>query len=372
LLIKRNKKEIKMQEEHESIKKEIEQESKENNNNNIEESKDNNKKDIKEEHIPCNLCGKDDFSIIYEKIDTPSEIPLTDKFSAAKGILSTDQIVRCNNCSLVYTNPRIKADIIVDSCSQGDDEVYVSQEEGRKKTFKEGVDWIKKATPVFNNNNSKPRILDIGCAAGFFLATAKENGFDPYGVELNKWLAEWGEKRYNLEKVKAGTLEQAEWKNNFFDYTTMWDVLEHVPDPMATLKEINRITKKEGYIVISYPDYGSILAKIFGRKWWFLLSHHIFYFTPKTMEAMLKEAGFKVVTDKMHWQDLKLTYMLDMFAKLNKNPIVRAPFTIVSKAMKAVGLKDLQVRYYASQRDVIAQKIKNIANKRENENNNQK
>jgi 2-polyprenyl-3-methyl-5-hydroxy-6-metoxy-1,4-benzoquinol methylase len=313
-----------------------------------------------EEHILCNLCGKDDFTVLFEKIDTPLEIPLTDKFSAAKGILSTDQIVRCNHCDLVYTNPRIKADIIVDSCAQGDDEVYVSQEEGRKVTFQEGFNWIKEATNPQTENEYKPKILDIGCAAGFFLSVAKENGFDPYGVELNKWLAEWGMKRYDLKNVKAGTLEAAEWKDNFFDYLTMWDVLEHVPDPMTTLKEMNRITKKNGYVVISYPDFSSILAKLFGRKWWFLLSHHIFYFTPTTMEAMLKKAGFRVVTDKMHWQDLKLTYMLDMFAKLNKNPIVKAPFTLTSSIMKKVGLRDMQVRYYASQRDVIAQKIEDV------------
>ncbi|MBI5003354.1 class I SAM-dependent methyltransferase [Candidatus Woesearchaeota archaeon] len=315
---------------------------------------------IEEEHIPCNLCGQNNYNIIYEKIDTPLEIPLTDKFSAAKGILSTDQIVKCRNCGLVYTNPRIKSTIIIDSCSQGDDEVYVSQEEGRKKTFQEGIDWIKKVTQKKESDketsNEKKKILDVGCAAGFFLAVAKESDFDPYGSELNAWLAEYGRKKFNLENVKAGTLEDAKWKDNFFDHVTMWDVLEHVPDPMKTLKEINRITKNNGYIIISYPDYSSIFAKLFGRRWWFLLSHHIYYFTPKTMDMMLEKAGFEIVTDKMHWQELKIVYMLDMFVKLNKNPIIKAPFQATSTILKAVGLKDMKVRYYASQRDIIAQK----------------
>ncbi len=318
---------------------------------------------IEEEHISCNLCGQDDFTVIHEKIDAPLEIPLTDKFSAAKGILSTDQIVKCKNCGLVYTNPRIKSTIIIDSCAQGDDEVYVSQEEGRKKTFQEGIDWIKKFTQKEaekdkKESNEKEKILDVGCAAGFFLAVAKENGFDPYGVELNAWLADYGRKKFNVGNVKAGTLENAKWKENFFDYTTMWDVLEHVPDPIKTLKEINRITKENGYLIISYPDYSSIFAKLFGRRWWFLLSHHIYYFTPKTMEMMLQKAGFEVVTDKMHWQELKIVYMLDMFVKLNKNPIIKTPFQAASAVLKAVGLKNMKVRYYASQRDVIAQKKK--------------
>lgn len=307
---------------------------------------------IQEEQIPCNLCGADDFTIIYHKIDAPLEVPLHEKFSAAKGILSTDQIVRCNHCGLVYTNPRIKKEIMLDSCSQGDDEVYVSQEEGRKKTFQEGIRWIKKKT----HPAGREKILDVGCAAGFFLCVAQEHNFEPYGIELNTWLADYGRKKFNLKNITTGTLEAAKFKDEFFDYVTVWDVLEHVPHPMQTLKEINRATKKKGYIVISYPDYSSIFAKIFGRKWWFLLSHHLYYFTPKTMKEMLEKTGYSIVEDKMHWQKLKIVYMLDMFVKLNKNVIVQIPFKSASLLLKATGLKNLSVRYYASQRDVIAQK----------------
>ena len=303
-----------------------------------------NKTMLPEEHIVCNLCGKNEYSIIYKKIDTPLEVPLTDKFSAAKGILSTDQIVRCNNCSFVYTNPRIKADLMLSSCAQGDDEVYVSQEEERKKTFQEGIAWIKNKVPFSSSSSQKPVLLDVGCAAGFFLAVARDSGFEPYGVELNSWLADYGRKKFGLSHVTSGTLDTARLSANMFDYVTMWDVLEHVPDPSATLYELHRITKSSGHIVISYPDYSSIFAKIFGRRWWFLLSHHIYYFTPTTMEKILTKNGFTVVTDKMHWQKLKIVYMLDMFVKLNKNPVVRAPFSFCSFVLKKLGLENLSVR----------------------------
>ncbi len=97
---------------------------------------------------------------------------------------------------------------------------------------------------------------------------------------------------------------------------------------------------------------------MFGRKWWFLLSHHIYYFTPATMKEMLQKAGYEVVTEKMHWQKLKVVYMLDMFAKLNKNPVLKIPATTGSKVLKTVGFENFKVRYYASQRDVIARKVR--------------
>lgn len=307
---------------------------------------------IVEEHISCDLCGADDYTIIHRKIEEPLEIPLHEKFSAAKGVLSTDQIVQCKQCGLVYTNPRIKAEIILDSCSQGDDTVYISQEEGRKKTFQEELRWIKNTT----HPTEKEKILDVGCAAGFFLTVAQENNFEPYGVELNAWLADYGRKKFNLTHITTGTLEKAKFRDGFFDYVTLWEVLEHVPHPMQTLQEINRITRKKGYLIISYPDYSSIFAKIFGRRWWFLLSHHIYYFTPKTMKQMLEKAEYTIIEDKMHWQMLKLVYMLDMFVKLNKSIFVQFPFKSALWLLKAIGLRNLGVLYYAGQRDVIAQK----------------
>lgn len=301
-----------------------------------------------EEYIRCNLCGADDYKIIYKKIDNTEKVSLLDKFSAAKGFLCTDQIVRCNECGLVYINPRTKSDIIIDSTSKGDDEKYVSQEKGRMETFEKELKWLNKYT-------KKGRLLDVGCAAGFFLNVAKKAKWDAQGVEPNKWLANHGKENYGL-KVFAGTLEDAEFKDEEFEVITLWDVIEHMPDPNGSLKEINRIMKPGGTLVVSTPDYSSIFAKIFGRKWWFLLSHHLFYFTPRTMKMMLEQNGFKVKVKKLHWQKLNLQYMIDMVKHLSKSKLVHKGHKTLSSVFKLFKLHKLEIPYYASQIDIIAVK----------------
>lgn len=308
-------------------------------------------KDLVYENISCNLCGNNDYTIVYPKLNVFQEVPLTSKYSAAKGVMCTDQIVKCKNCSLVYINPRPKASMIIDACSEGNDEVYVSQPEGRLQTFKRGLKFIEKY-------QKSGKILDVGCAAGFFLKIAKDNGWNVVGVEPNSWLCEYGNHLYNMKNIPA-TLERAKFEDSSFDVSTLWDVLEHVPDPCSTLKEINRVTKLGGYIVVSYPNFGSVLAKISGRKWWFLLSHHLYYFTPKTLKNLLAKEGFKIIDSRKHWQVLGIGYMVTMFRKLNEDSFVGKLASIAEKFFRISRLYNVKIWYYASQEDVIAKKIKN-------------
>ncbi|HII15008.1 MAG TPA: class I SAM-dependent methyltransferase [Nanoarchaeota archaeon] len=302
-----------------------------------------------EEHVRCNLCKSDDYNILFPKIEVSRIVPITDKYSAAKSMLCTDQIVKCRKCGLVYINPRIKSDIIIDATSRGDDKNYVSQGVGRMLTFENELKWMAKHAP-------KGKLLDVGCASGFFLKVAKDAGWDVMGVEPNRWLAEYGKNNFGLN-IKAGTLEGAKFRNNSFDVICMWDVIEHMPDPNHALGEANRILNKGGILIVSTPDYGSILAGVFGRKWWFLLSHHLFYFTAKTMRKILEQNGFRVKIRKMHWQKLSLQYMLDMVKHLNKeNKVVLFGHRWGSAIFKALKIGNIQIPYYAAQMDLIAVK----------------
>ncbi len=309
--------------------------------------------DPKEINIPCNLCGLDDYSVVYEKVVPEKSVEINDMYSAAKGVLCTDQVVRCNNCGLVYINPRLDAGIIIKACSEGDDEVYVSQEAGRIATFGECLEFAEKYA------KKKGSLLDVGCAAGFFLKVAKDSGWNVLGIEPNKWLGDYGRKKFDVE-VLSSTLEEAKLGDKRFDIITMWDVLEHMPNPKSGLLEANRVMKDDGVLIISYPDYGSIFSKIFGRKWWFFLSHHLYYFTPKTLEKMLNETGFKVIKSKRHFQRLKIGYMVNMARNLSGDKSSVSFLGSIQGVLNFTGLNDVQIPYYASQKDIVARKIRNV------------
>ena len=205
------------------------------------------------ETIVCTICGEKNYTVIYPALPLENEDPVA-RFKSSGDEPSKDQTVQCTNCGLVYVNPRLKPEFVVGGYSEGSDERFVSQAQGRELTFDRQLQFIEKHYP------HKGKILDIGTAGGSFLGVAKLRGWDVLGIEPNKWLCAWGKKNYGID-IKPGTLFDHHFPDNSFDCVTLFDVLEHVPDPTKVLSEINRILKPNGLLVVNYPDFNSFWSK---------------------------------------------------------------------------------------------------------------
>jgi 2-polyprenyl-3-methyl-5-hydroxy-6-metoxy-1,4-benzoquinol methylase len=294
------------------------------------------------ENVPCNLCGSLDYAVMYQPAKeryNPEEV-----FSASGGVRGTQTIVKCHNCGLVYVNPRVKPEIVVSAYTGAVDELYVSQEEGRLKTFAQALHLVEKYAPLKGN------ILDVGCAAGFFLNVAQQNDWKVTGVEPSRWLSEWGREKFAID-IKTGVLKEASFPDEFFDVVTMWDVLEHTPDPMSELAEVNRILKRDGILLINFPNVGSKLARIAGSKWWFFLSVHLYHFTPQTISVMLQKNQFEVVNIRRHYQTLSLEHLIKMMGLYS-----RGLSNLGLKICSLLRINNWQIPYYASQANVVAKK----------------
>lgn len=297
------------------------------------------------ESVSCNLCGQDDYSVIYTpkyELAKPEEILTTFRSSGDEVLL--DQLVCCNNCGLQYLNPRLRSDVVIEGYSEGSDEMFISQAEGRERTFAKSLKLIER----FKQN--KGRLLDVGTAGGSFLSVAQKRGWDVAGCEPNRWLAEWGKQNYGLE-IKAGTIFDMDLDDASFDVVTLWDVLEHTPDPRKVLNECQRVLKPGGLLVVNYPDINSLVGKLMGRGWVFLLSIHLYYFTVETIRAMLSKTGFKLVERRRHWQSLELGYIL-----FRMEAYLSGLAKFGGKIVKMFGLTHLQIPYWMGQVLVLAEK----------------
>ncbi|MCJ7827786.1 class I SAM-dependent methyltransferase [Patescibacteria group bacterium] len=292
--------------------------------------------------LKCNLCGERDFIFLFRASGAKEGRA---SFFPTSQSVAGERIVKCSGCGLVFVASQSSSSQIMMGYTRKKERTYLKDTEARARSFRRSAKFLSKLI-----GKSKGRLLDVGCAAGLFLAAARDEGFEVSGVEPNRWLARWG--RENLKaKITTGSFEEACLRQSYFEVVTFWDVLEHLTDPLGALEKAHRLLQKEGLMLINYPDIKSFWARLLGRNWWFVVSGHLFYFTPLTIKQMVEKAGFQVVKDYRHFQTLSLGYLLTRLGRYNEK--LAGSF---SWLVKNVGLGKVNVPYFAGQRTVIARR----------------
>ena len=136
-------------------------------------------------------------------------------------------------------------------------------------------------------------ILDLGCGSGWFLDSMRDRGWKTYGVEISEQAAVLGRESRGL-KICSGTLQDAKFSPEFFDYVRANHSFEHISCPNETLDEIHRILKPGGKLLIGVPNINSLSARVFKQYWWHLCAPvHTFNYSRDTLCRMLVKHGFQ-------------------------------------------------------------------------------
>jgi methionine biosynthesis protein MetW len=135
------------------------------------------------------------------------------------------------------------------------------------------------------------RVLDVGCGNGQWLAEYKRLGWEAEGIEPS--LTSAAIARQAGHRVITGELSEAQYPADHFDAVTLWDALEHIHNPGEIVREIYRITRLNGRVYISVPNFGSRYARQFKDQWFmFTAPLHYYHYTQDTLSRLLREAGF--------------------------------------------------------------------------------
>ena len=127
------------------------------------------------------------------------------------------------------------------------------------------------------------------------MAAMRERGFETHGLEISETIASHARERFGFDTVHIGPLEQAPYPDEHFDLITMWDVVEHVADPVSLLTRARELLAPGGLLVIETQDIDSRFARVLGPKWHhYKHEEHIYHFNPSTVETLLGQAGFRV------------------------------------------------------------------------------
>lgn len=212
-------------------------------------------------------------------------------------------ILRCEDCTLRYVSkvPADTKDIYsdasyVDSLYQG----YMTNYEYRKKRFgEERIRLIQK----FVSPGSSKRLLDLGCGTGWFLDCVREAGFEVHGQELGKHVAARTAERLGISLYSCPVSEIP--PSEPFDVITLFDLIEHVPDPLDLLYSAKRLLKPGGILMVLTPNFDSLAIRVMKELSNLIAPcEHLTYFTPKSVKVVIEQAGLDLLYLKTRGIDM--------------------------------------------------------------------
>jgi 2-polyprenyl-3-methyl-5-hydroxy-6-metoxy-1,4-benzoquinol methylase len=232
-------------------------------------------------------------------------------------------ILRCSTCGVGKTHlpPEFSTDTIyTEEYFQGGRadgySDYVGNENVLRAEFRSVLDDLRRA------GATSGKLLELGCAYGFFLVEAQPY-FKTQGIEVSETAAQFCRSR-GLD-VETGILtEDYVARRAPFDAVVMLDVVEHLPDPGILLALLHRAMSPGARLLLSTGDWESALSRIMGKNWRLMTPpQHTFFFSPRTMSAMLARVGFEIVECRKPWKsvpfDLTL-YQLGRILGMRKPP----------------------------------------------------
>jgi 2-polyprenyl-3-methyl-5-hydroxy-6-metoxy-1,4-benzoquinol methylase len=226
-------------------------------------------------------------------------------------VVFSPDYLRCNHCNTLVTNYDVDPAISeVKVRETGEEEGFYNREywfshqnqdlaaydlpnRARRDLPERDTYWVG---CLLKQRLPPQRVLEIGCAHGGFVAIMRWAGFDATGMELSPWIVEWVQQTFDVPAI-AGLVEEQTFAPGSFDVIVLMDVLEHLINPVATMRSCVELLAPDGLLMIQTPDYNpaksyeEMIAQndIFQKM--FVPNEHTFLFTQQSIQQMLGSVG---------------------------------------------------------------------------------
>lgn len=256
------------------------------------------------EPVVCPLCGADDYAVRFRGRLAADDESVA---FACTNIFWSDyrQVVRCRRCGMVYNNPCETEATLLANYREVVDPAYLREVPGRQRTFARALRTLARLAPP------PAQLLDVGCYTGHFAAAARDAGYAVAGIEPSAWAAAYARNELQVT-IPGETLAAAPAGD--YDVVTMWDVIEHLHRPAATIAAIAARLAPGGLLALSTHNLASPAARLLGSRYPFLMRMHVAHFTPATLGRLLREHGLVPVRREVHWRWVRIGYALEKLA----------------------------------------------------------
>jgi 2-polyprenyl-3-methyl-5-hydroxy-6-metoxy-1,4-benzoquinol methylase len=203
------------------------------------------------------------------------------------------ELFREESLDLLITHPQPEEKNLAKYYESDD---YISHTDGKRSLFEKVYHFVKtialksKLNLINDLQPSKGKLLDIGAGTGDFLALAKQYGWNTTGVEPSEKA-----KSIALKKGVSFVENTNLLDENSFDLISMWHVLEHVPNLEEQIKELKRLLKPNGTILIAVPNFNSYDAKQYGTFWAaYDVPRHLWHFSKTAIRMLFEKEELKL------------------------------------------------------------------------------
>ncbi len=269
-------------------------------------------------NLACNLCQADDATVVYPA-----------------GVAQPNQIVRCNRCGLMYASPRLGVDC--EAIGTWEDNPNWDAAKERPQRFeKEQLqvrDYADTREMLARLYPQRGKLVEIGSGMGFQLDAFRKEGWDVLGIDPDRNGCRHAKNKLHIPAI-ASTLEAAKLPDASVDVVIMLHVIEHLPDPMATLREIHRVLKPQGRLVLETPRYDTLMHKIMGRRERSLgCEGHIYFYTTDTLRKTCEAAGFSLVRHDFVGRSLTLDRLAYNVGVITRSPSIQQSIRGMSRRL---------------------------------------
>jgi len=245
--------------------------------------------------LSCPVCGSGD---VYRKLRKQAI-----------------DVLQCGVCSLAFWQPEqgfdpaglYDGDYFASEYAASGYDDYAALEPALRLTFRRRLARLRRAPGA--------RLLDVGAAYGYAASEAERAGFRVAAVEVSSEAA--GRAAAQLPgRIVRARADRLPFESGSFDVVTLWDVLEHLPDPHCAVAEVARCLCPGGRLALTTGDVGSLAARLSGARWHlYTLPEHLFFFSRESLRRLLEAHGFRVERMRAEGGAYPVGYLVERLRK---------------------------------------------------------
>lgn len=248
------------------------------------------------------------------------------------------QLLRCAACRFAWVRQGVGRTATGESIYESDEPIFFTdiqsdyyRDEATVDAARAKLQWVSRFVPPGS------AILDVGANLGHFIQQAQQQ-YTAVGIEPSAAVVAWGREHLNV-CLEHGSIERDNPTYvGRFGAVTMFDVLEHLPDPRAALRRSRRYLTSEGHLFITTPDASAPMARLLGSHWYYVdLLEHISLFTAANLARLLRECGFRVIERRTFGRRYRLSYIERRLRGLSRDSLLLRTAHIAALPLRLAG-----------------------------------